>query len=275
MDRRHFIKLSATAAAAILSGVSNPALAEKVLPKTSAIDLEIDSYTVLFRGCYIPDPKDFRVGDIYSVASMKIHRELGITQKAAWHLAHRVRKGWGGESQAEFEGPVEADESYFGGKRKNMSKARRAVLDGRGVVGKTAVVAVKDRPSKKVRAQVVERTDAETLQGFVLDSVAPGARVFTDEARAYEALPNREAVAHSLLEYVRGQVHTNGVESFWSMLKRAHMGTFHHLSPHHLHRYVTEFSGRHNMRGLDTLAQMSALVRLMDGQRLRYKDLVA
>ena len=213
--------------------------------------------------------------NLKSVASMKLHRELGITQKAAWHLAHRVRKGWGGESQAEFEGPVEADESYFGGKRQNMSKSKRAILDGRGAVGKTAVVAVKDRPSKKVRAQVVEKTDASTLQGFVLDSIVPGTTVFTDEARAYEALPNREAVAHSLFEYVRGSVHTNGVESFWSMLKRAHMGTFHRLSPHHLHRYVSEFAGRHNMRGLDTLAQMAAVVRLMDGHRLRYRDLVA
>ena len=213
--------------------------------------------------------------NLKSIASMKLHRELDISQKAAWHLAHRIRKGWGGEQQAEFQGPVEADESYFGGKRRNMSKSRRAILDGRGAVGKTAVVAVKDRPSKKVKAQVVEKTDAETLQGFVLDSLAPGARVFTDEARAYDALPNREAVSHSRLEYVRGQVHTNGVESFWSMLKRAHMGTFHRLSPHHLHRYVSEFAGRHNMRGLDTLAQMAALVQLMDGHRLRYRDLVS
>ena len=212
--------------------------------------------------------------NLKSISSMKMHRELGITQKAAWHLAHRVRKGWGREAQAEFEGPVEADESYFGGKRRNVSKSRRTALDGRGPVGKTAVVGVKDRATKKVRAQVVERTDAETLQGFVVDNIAPGAKVYTDEARAYNSLPNREAVSHSLLEYVRGQVHTNGVESFWSMLKRAHMGTFHRISPHHLHRYVTEFVGRHNMRGMDTLAQMAALVLLMDGQRLRYKDLV-
>ena len=144
----------------------------------------------------------------------------------------------------------------------------------RGANGKTAVVAVKDRPSNRVQAEVVSDTKATTLQGFVLDRVRPGATVFTDEARAYDALPNRKAVAHSLLEYVRGPIHTNGVESFWSMLKRAHMGTFHRLSPCYLHRYVSEFAGRHNMRGLDTLSQMVTVVRLMDGHRLRYRDLI-
>lgn len=144
----------------------------------------------------------------------------------------------------------------------------------RGPVGKTTVVAVKDRPSKRVRAKVVEDTTVETLQGFVLDTIQPGGKVSTDEARSYDALPNREAVAHSLHEYVRGTVHTNGIESYWSMLKRAHMGTFHRPSPRHLHRYVSEFVARHNLRGLDTLDQVVAVFRLMDGHRLRYRELV-
>ena len=212
--------------------------------------------------------------NLKGVSSMKLHRDLGISQKAAWHLAHRIRKGLIQRAEERFSGPVEADETYMGGKRRNMPKLKRSGMDGRGPVGKTAVVAVKDRPSNRVQAKVVPDTKAETLQGFVLDRVQPGTTVFTDEARAYDALPNREAVAHSLLEYVRGPVHTNGVESFWSMLKRAHMGTFHRLSPRHLHRYVSEFAGRHNMRELDTLAQMVTVVRLMDGHRLRYQDLV-
>ena len=211
--------------------------------------------------------------NLKSVSSMKLHRDLGITQKSAWHLAHRIRQGLG-QQQEQFSGPVEADESYFGGKRRNMPKSKRSQMEGRGSVGKTAVVAVKDRPSKRVRAEVVQDTTGETLRGFVLDTIQPGAKVFTDEARAYDALPNREAVAHSLHEYVRGTVHTNGIESFWSMLKRAHMGTFHWLSPRHLHRYVSEFVARHNLRDLDTLKQMEALVRLMDGHRLRYRELV-
>ena len=114
-------------------------------------------------------------------------------------------------------------------------------------------------------AQVVSDTKGETLRGFVAGNVIPGTRIYTDEATAYVDLPNHEAVKHSVAEYVRGQVHTNGIESFWATLKRAHKGTFHRLSPKHLHRYVGEFVGRHNMRELDT----------MDGARLRYDDLIA
>ena len=102
----------------------------------------------------------------------------------------------------------------------------------------------------------------------------PARQVYTDEALAYDGFPNRESVKHSQLEYVRGSIHTNGVESFWSMLKRAHMGTFHRLSERHLHRYIGEFVGRHNMRELDTHQQMSRMAGEMSGKRLRYKDLV-
>ena len=211
--------------------------------------------------------------NLKGVSSMKLHRDLGVTQKTAWHLAHRIRRALrsGG---FQFFGPVEADESYFGGKRRNMPKSKRTQLEGRGPVGKTAVVGVKDRATKKVQAQVVENTASDTLQGFVLDNIRPGAKVYTDDSTAYESLPNHESVRHSVAEYVRGQAHTNGIESFWSMLKRAHKGTFHRLSPKHLHRYVDEFVSRHNMRDLDTLDQMAALAQKMTGSQLRYKDLV-
>ncbi len=206
---------------------------------------------------------------------MKLHRELEVSYKTAWHLAHRIRKSWAKEIQGQFDGPVEADESYFGGKRRNMAKSKRARLEGRGPVGKTAVVGIKDRATKKVRAKVVQDTTRETLQGFVRENIQPGAKLYTDDATAYEGFPNRESVKHSLQEYVRGDAHTNGVESFWSMLKRAHVGTFHRLSPKHLHRYLDEFVGRHNMRDYDTPKQMGLVVRMMAGKRLRYKDLVA
>ena len=205
---------------------------------------------------------------------MKLHRELEITQKSAWHLAHRIRKAWSLNRTDPFLGPVEADETYMGGKRRNMSKAKRRTLRGRGAVGKTAVVGIKDRKTKQARAKVVEDTKAETLQGFVLDNTEPGARVYTDDSTSYGSLPNHETVKHSLQEYVRGEIHTNGVESLWSMLKRAHVGTFHKISPDHLHRYVAEFAGRHNMRELDTLQQMAQIADQMVGHRLRYQDLV-
>ena len=104
---------------------------------------------------------------------------------------------------------------------------------------------------------------------------APGATVYTDEAGAYRGMPfNYEAVCHSVGEYVRDQAHTNGMESFWSMLKRGYHGTYHHMSPKHLDRYVTEFSGQHNDRDANTIDQMANIAQDMVGRRLRYSDLV-
>ena len=215
--------------------------------------------------------------NLKSVSSMKLHRDLDITQKSAWHLAHRLRKAFETNGGL-FLGPVEVDETYMGGKRKNMSNARRKALadTGRGAVGKTAVVGAKDRATNQVRAAVVEKTNAETLQGFVVDHADACATVYTDDASAYAGLPfNHETVKHSVAEYVRGQAHTNGIESFWSMLKRAHTGTFHRLSAKHLERYVQEFVAKHNAREDDTLDIMASLVVGMDGKRLTYKALKA
>ena len=172
---------------------------------------------------------------------------------------------------------VEADETYMGGKRRNMSNAQRKQLEGtgRGAVGKTAVVGARDRETNKVAAKVVESTDKETLQGFVSDHAESDATVYTDDAGAYETLPfDHDTVRHSLQEYVKGDVHTNGIESLWSMMKRAHKGTFHKFSPKHLDRYVQEFAGRHNVREQDTIKQIGSLRRGMDGKRLTYKALI-
>ena len=215
--------------------------------------------------------------NLKSVASMKLHRDLDITQKSAWFLAHRLRDALsqGDGASKLFGGPVEVDETYVGGKRKNMPKHKREELTGRGAVGKTAVVGAKDRETNNVAATVVESTDADTLQGFVKDNADPEATVYTDDATAYETLPfDHDTVKHSLQEYVRGDVHTNGIESLWSMLKRAHKGTFHKFSPKHLDRYVQEFAGRHNVRQQDTDKQMASMRGGMDGKRLTYKALI-
>lgn len=217
--------------------------------------------------------------NLKGVSSMKLHRELGISQKAAWFLLHRLRKT-AETGQGLFSGPVEVDETYMGGKRANMSNAKRKQLAdegaGRGLVGKVAVVGAKDRATKQVAARVVENTDKPTLQGFVIDHAAPDATVYTDEASAYEGMPfEHGAVKHSVKEFVRGQIHTNGMESFWSMLKRGYIGIYHKMSPKHLDRYVTEFAGRHNERERDTVDQMGEIVNGMIGKRLTYEQLTA
>ena len=211
-----------------------------------------------------------------SVSSMKLHRDIGVSQPTAWFMLHRIREAWAGENDDPFDGPVEFDETYFGGKRRNKSNADRKEAVGRGPVDMTAVVGAKDRATNQVSAKVVQDTDKATLQEFVADNAESYAVVFTDDAAAYEGIPNpHETVKHSVSEYVRGMAHTNGIESFWSMLKRAHKGTFHKISPKHLQRYVSEFAGKHNIRDSGTLAQMRDTVDRLIGRNLLYLNLVA
>ena len=213
-----------------------------------------------------------------SVASKKLARDIGVNKNTAWFMMHRIREAWGEDGEEPFDGPVEVDETYMGGKRKNLSNAKRKALagTGRGAVGKTAVVGIKDRPTNEVRAEVVTETDAETLQDFVEENTEEDATVYTDDAAAYKGVEREhESVRHSVSEYVRGQAHTNGMESFWSMLKRAHAGTFHKISPKHLQRYVSEFAGKHNIRESDTLVQMRDTVARLVGRNLLYRDLIA
>ena len=211
--------------------------------------------------------------NLKSASGMKLHRDLNVTYRTAWHLAHRIRKAFP-EVTAMFGGPVESDETAIGGLEKNKH-ADKKERKGRGSVGKTIVHGMLDRGTNQVSAAVVDAPDAVTLQGRVLDATETTAQVYTDEAHAYKGIARRhESVNHSTGEYVREQAHTNGIESFWAMLDRGIMGTFHHVSPKHLDRYVSEFAGRHNARPMDTIAQMERIARGMVGNRLRYQDLV-
>jgi hypothetical protein len=205
---------------------------------------------------------------------MKLHRDLGVTQKTAWHLAQKIRQGWldGQDDGEKLQGVVEVDETYIGGISKNMhAKDRRERKQYR----KETVVGMLERDGD-IRVAHIHKQDAPAL---VREHVChDNSVVMTDAAMVYRDLGfdyEHYFVNHSVGEYVRGQAHTNGIESFWAMLKRGYMGTYHKMSAKHLSRYIVEFAGRHNVRDFDTIVQMEMLAKGFVGKRLRYKDLVS
>lgn len=214
--------------------------------------------------------------NLKGISSMKLHRDIGVSQPTAWFMLQRIRKAFEDNDDPPFKGPVEMDETWVGGKERNKHESKK-LKAGTGTVGKVAVVGAKDRETNKVRAQVVEIVNMETITDFVSENVAHGASLYTDSASTYNRVEgiDHHAVNHTVGEFVRGMVHTNGVESFWSTLKRAHKGVYHKISPKHLHRYVADFAGKHGIRVMDTIDQMAELVDGMNGKRLKWKELIA
>ena len=205
---------------------------------------------------------------------MKLHRDLEITQTSAWHMLHRIREGLIPGLKTAFNGPVEVDEAYIGGKQKNKHKNKK-LNAGRGSIGKTAVVGARDRATGQVTARVVENTDSPPLNSFVDANVSESATVYTDGSSVYRGRDKHGFVRHSVGEYVNGMVHTNGVESFWALLKRAYHGVYHHISEKHLNRYIGQFAGKHNIRELDTIDQMKSIAQSTAGERCKLHELTA
>ena len=209
------------------------------------------------------------------VSSYEIARAVGVTQKTAWFMGHRIRTALHRGSFEKMAGDVEVDETYIGGKARNMHLAqRRRRITGRGATDKTAVLGVLQRGGE-IRAMVVSDTRKPTLQAKVKQHVAAGSALFSDELKSYQGLEALYAhgVINHAVRYVDGEVHTNGIENFWSLLKRALGGTYVSVEPFHLFRYLDEQAYRFNERhGRDIDRFTRALSRIV-GKRLQYREL--
>jgi transposase-like protein len=214
------------------------------------------------------------------VSSYEIHRAIGVTQKSAWFMLHRIRLAMETGSFIKSGGEFEADESFIGGRSKNMSKKRRAMtITGSGTAGKEVIMGVLRRgddaqPSKVVAGHVPNRKKS-TVQAAVRAIAAPGSAVYTDALRSYDGLASdyvHQVVDHAV-EYVRDSVHTNGMENYWSLFKRTLKGTYVSVDPTHLNAYVVEQTYRFNERkGVDG-SRFRKVLRAVTGKRITYREL--
>jgi len=202
------------------------------------------------------------------ISAHQLHRQLGITYKSAWFMAHRIRYAMGTSIFTKMKGTVEADETYVGG------KSRRA-FNQTGFENKTPVVSLVQR-NGKVRSFVVSNVTGATLREVLTKNIHPTANLMTDELSAYKTIGNNfvshDVVNHSKYEYVRGNAYTNTVEGFFSILKRGINGVYHHVSKEHLHRYLAEFDFRYNNRKIDDNERTLKALAGFEGKRLKYGD---
>jgi len=219
------------------------------------------------------------------VSSCELARSIGITQKSAWHVLHRVRLAMQNGTLAKLSGHVEVDETFIGGKARNMHRstlAKRVAQfatphTGRNQnIGKVAVMGLLDRHTGEVRTTVIPNTKRRSIHGEVSKHVEAGSTVYSDALRSYNQL-DQEYVHHVInhaVEYVRGNVHTNGIENFWSLLKRSLKGTYVSVEPFHLFRYLDEQAFRFNKRKGTDFERFVAVVSMVFGRRLEYKQLI-
>ncbi len=210
------------------------------------------------------------------VSSHEIARSLGVTQKTAWFMLHRGRLALQETGLPLLSGEVEADESFIGGKARNMhADKRREKITGTGVAGKTVVMGLLERKTGKVRTNVVPNRRKPHVQGEVRKHVAPGSAVYTDELMSYEGLASdyEHQVINHAEQYADGVVHTNSLENFWSLLKRGLGGTYVSVEPFHLFRYLDEQSWRYNNRKATDGERFALAMAGTIGKRVMYKEL--
>jgi transposase-like protein len=209
------------------------------------------------------------------ISSCEVARAIGVTQKTAWFLNHRIRFMLSMGPGNKLSGQVEADETFIGGKARNMHAVKRErVITGTGGKDKTAVMGILERGGK-VRTKVVGDTKKKTLQAEIREHVLAGSALFTDALRSYEGLDEfqHEVIDHAVA-YVNGEVHTNGLENFWSLLKRGINGTYVSVEPFHLFRYLDEQAFRYNNRnGFADKDRFDLAVRQIVGKRLTFDQL--
>ena len=205
-------------------------------------------------------------------SALQMQKMLGVDYRTSWFLCHRIREGMRTQDHM-MSGVVQVDETFVGGKMKSMHKSHKPFNP---MDNKFAVIGFLDAYGNVI-AFPISNTQAETLQNAVLDNVKPGATVYSNGAPAYQELPGygyaHEWVNHSTGEYVRDLVTTNGIESFWALLKRGYVGTFHHMSWKHLALYCTEFAFRHNAGPGNGFRTIATVIDNMEGKRLTYKML--
>lgn len=219
------------------------------------------------------------------ISSLELHRALGITQKSAWFVLHRIRLAMdlGTIEKPKMGGEIEADETFVGGLEANKHSEKRR-RGGRGPVGKAIVMGILERGGAEgtstVRANVIGNTDKGTLQGEIRSNVAAGSQVHTDAHPSYAGLSaGEEAYVHEVInhsvEYVRGTVTTNRIENFFSCLKRTLHGTYVSVEPYHLQAYVDEQIARFNLRKSNDAERFTCVAGAVKGKRLTWKELVA
>jgi transposase-like protein len=208
------------------------------------------------------------------MSAHQLHRNLDISYKAAWFMAHRLRYAMQqGPMTALMSGTVEVDETYIGARNKRGTKRGRPGAESH----KTPVVALVERGTGRVRAFTMPRVTAENLKAAIRENVQANTAIMTDEFSAYKAigLTNHQTVNHGEGEYVRGNVHSNTAEGFFSLLKRGINGVYHHVSRGHLNRYCDEFAFRYELRKIDDGTRAEMVVSGAEGKRLTYKQPVA